>query len=64
MSNRNDALLAASKIIVGIEQIAKTTSESAVATVGKLKLHPNAANVIPGEAVFTIDMRDLDEDVM
>ena len=64
MSNRNDALLAASKIIVGIEQIAKTTSESAVATVGKLKLHPNAANVIPGEAVFTIDMRDLDEDVL
>ena len=64
MSNRNDALLAASKIIVGIEQIAKTTSESAVATVGKLKLHPNAANVIPGEAVFTIDMRDLDEDVI
>jgi len=64
MSNRNDALLAASKIIVGIEQIAKNTSESAVATVGKLKLHPNAANVIPGEAVFTIDMRDLDEDVI
>ncbi len=64
MSNRNDALLAASKIIVGIEQIAKTTSESAVATVGKLKLYPNAANVIPGEAVFTIDMRDLDEDVI
>ena len=35
MSNRNDALLAASKIIVGIEKIAQTTSESAVATVGK-----------------------------
>ena len=62
MSARSDSLLAASRIIVGIEKIARDTSNDAVATVGQLRIHPNAANVIPGECVFTIDMRDSDKE--
>ena len=64
MTKRSDALLAASRIIVGIEQIALDISKTAVATVGRLNVFPNAANVIPGEVIFTVDMRDLDGKVL
>ncbi len=35
-----------------------------VATVGRVELTPGAANVVPGEAVFSLEFRDLDSAVL
>ena len=35
-----------------------------VATVGRLDVWPNAANVVPGEVVLSVDMRDLSSEVL
>ncbi len=35
-------------------------SPASVATIGRVVLHPGAANVVPGQAVFSLDVRDTD----
>lgn len=61
MYMRSDALTAASKIILELEDFARASKDpSTVATVGKIKVYPGASNVIPGEVDFTIDIRSSD----
>lgn len=55
MKLRQDPLAAAAAALLAIEQIA--IQQGGVATIGTLNLAPGAINVIPGEVVFTIDMR-------
>lgn len=62
MNLRHDALVGASLIIAEIERLAKRYP-AAVATVGKLQIAPNGINVIPGEVNWTVDIRDVDEDI-
>jgi N-carbamoyl-L-amino-acid hydrolase len=59
MNLREDALLAASKLIVVINEITRATPGQQVATVGKIKVEPGAPNVIPGKAVLVMELRDL-----
>lgn len=59
MNLRKDALLAASKLIVAIHETARDTPGQQVATVGEIKVEPGASNVIPGKAVFMLEVRDL-----
>ncbi len=33
---------------------------ASVATIGRVELHPGAANVVPGQALFSLDVRDTD----
>jgi hydantoinase/carbamoylase family amidase len=56
MSLRKDALAAAAEMILAVERCGAETSEL-VATVGRIEALPGAANVIPGAARFTIDVR-------
>jgi len=60
MPIRQDALTAASEMILAIERLLNDTTD-AVATVGKLTVSPNGTNVIPGKVTFSIDLRDIDE---
>jgi len=60
MTLRRDALAAAAEMILGIETVAQVDASDLVATVGKLEVLPGAANVIPGEVRFTIDIRSGD----
>jgi allantoate deiminase len=53
---RHDALLGASEAILAIERIAK--AEGSPATVGHISVLPDAVNVIPGVAEFSLDLRD------
>jgi allantoate deiminase len=62
MNDRKDALAAASELILAVESLPKQVSDTAVATVGKLQVHPNGVNVIPGDVNFFIDIRDIYED--
>ncbi len=59
MSLRQDPMEAAAKIISQIPDFARSTSDTAVATVGKIEMKPNIPNAIPGEVVFVVDVRDV-----
>ncbi|MEE3420064.1 MAG: M20 family metallo-hydrolase [Lachnospiraceae bacterium] len=60
MKNRRDAFMAAAEISLALEELARTsTSEYITGTVGQMKLMPGAANVIPGQAEFSIDIRSI-----
>lgn len=45
------------RIIERVHQIAMAHQPDAVGAVGQANLFPNSRNVIPGEAVFTVDIR-------
>ncbi|NJL85247.1 MAG: Zn-dependent hydrolase [Leptolyngbyaceae cyanobacterium SM1_1_3] len=59
MELRQDALVAASHVVLAVESLAKTRPGQQVATVGALTVWPNATNVIPGEVRASLDVRDL-----
>ncbi len=56
MALRRDALAAAAACVLVVERIA-VAGPDLVATVGRLEALPGAANVIPGAARFTVDLR-------
>jgi N-carbamoyl-L-amino-acid hydrolase len=60
MDQRQDAMLAAAKFTVSVNDAVRAVPGRTVATVGRLNVSPNTTNVIPGEVVMTIDLRDLD----
>ena len=62
MNDRKDALLAAAKIIVAVNDIAIGSPGDQVATVGYLTVLPNATNTVAGEADLRIDLRDLSDE--
>ena len=64
MADRQDALAGAAELIVALERLAGELSPGAVITVGRVVAHPNAVNVIAGEAELTIDFRDGDPAVL
>lgn len=53
---RHDALAGASEAIVAIERLAQ--EHGSPATVGRIHVEPDAVNVIPGFAEFSLDLRD------
>ncbi len=58
MQMRCDALVAASQVVLAVNQIGNTPGQQ-VATVGKMDVLPNAANVVPGWVEMSLDIRDL-----
>lgn len=60
MPGRRDALVAASKLVVAINELATNTPGRQVATVGRIQAFPGAPNVIPGKVVMSLEIRDLD----
>ncbi|MFP9126199.1 Zn-dependent hydrolase [Niallia sp. BSM11] len=62
MDDRKDALVAAGELLAAIPALPKMVSSTAVATVGKLHVHPNGVNVIPGRVELFVDIRDIYED--
>jgi allantoate deiminase len=58
MEERSDALQAAARIIIAVDEIAKNTGPHAVATVGRILCNPAQINVIPGLVRFSIDVRN------
>ena len=57
MALRRDALAAAAAMIAAAEGVAVDGAPDLVATVGALQVLPGAANVVPGEVRFTLDVR-------
>jgi len=61
MDQRQDAMLAAAKFTVAVNDAIRSETGRQVATVGRLNVTPNTTNVIPGQVVLTVDLRDLDQ---
>src|SRR5262249_6869267 len=60
MDQRHDALLAASNFAVAVNRIVRSVPGRQVGTVGRMQAFPGAPNVIPGQVVCSIELRDLD----
>ena len=56
MNLRRDALAGAAECVLAVERVAKGHAEL-VGTVGRIEAKPGAINVIPGEVMFTVDVR-------
>ena len=59
MNMRKDALLAASKLIIAVNEVINSVPGKQVGTIGKIAAMPGAYNVIPGKVVLGLEIRDL-----
>src|SRR6056297_1307837 len=57
MPMRKNAGLAMARILEKVEEIALSHAPNAVGAAGHIDIYPNSRNVIPGKAVFTVDFR-------
>ncbi|WP_422366906.1 Zn-dependent hydrolase [Pelagibius sp.] len=64
MNRRKDALVAASKLVTAINDIALAHAPHAVTTVGMMQVSPNSRNTIPGSVFMTIDLRHPDDETL
>jgi len=60
MNRRWDALLSAAEYILAVNRVVTRMPGGQVATVGRIHAKPGAPNVIPGEVVLSLEIRDLD----
>jgi beta-ureidopropionase / N-carbamoyl-L-amino-acid hydrolase len=59
LSGRDDPMIRLAEVILAVRETAETAG--ALATVGKIAVHPGAVNAIPGKASAWIDARATDE---
>ena len=60
MGDRQDALAAASHLVLAAKRLATDDEICRVATVGNIQVSPNAVNVVPGEVTLGVEFRDVD----
>ena len=60
MNRRRDAMLAAARLTVAVNEVATAMPGRQVATVGRIRAEPGAPNVVPGRVVMSLEIRDLD----
>ena len=63
MTAREDALAAAAEMVLAVEAAARALPD-AVGTVGEIAVRPGAKNVVPGECVFSLDLRARSEETV
>lgn len=63
MHERRDALCAAAEMILVVEGLARKAASS-VATVGTVRVEPNALTAVPGKVELGVDVRSTDPDEM
>lgn len=61
MELRRDALAAAAELALEVERAARESHPDTRATVGFVRPHPGAANVVAARVEFTLDVRDQEE---
>jgi len=64
MPMRKNAGLAMARVLEKVEEIALSHAPDAVGAAGHIDIYPNSRNVIPGKAVFTVDFRSPNKDVI
>ena len=61
MGERQDALVAASTLVLAVREIAAQRQGRQVGTVGRIEIEPNSPNVIPGKVTLSVEFRDTAE---
>lgn len=64
MDARQDALVAASQLVLAVRRVAGARAGRQVGTVGRLDVQPNSPNVVPGRVVLSVEFRDLSTRVL
>ena len=64
MPARKDALTAAARMAVALEEIVLAHAPHAVGTIGQLDVSPNSRNTIPGQVRFSVDIRHPESDTL
>lgn len=64
MKYRRDVIQIFAKIVTEAIEKAKEVGDPLVLTFGKVLVKPNTVNVVPGEALFTMDCRHTDKEVL
>lgn len=67
MVHRQDALVGAAEAIQWIEELGRSLDQErpfSVMTVGRVAVEPNAINVIPGSATFSVDARAQEDAIL
>lgn len=64
MGLRKDALQAATKIMQEVVAVAMRHQPHGRGTVGMVQVHPNSRNVIPGRVKFSMDLRNVSNDLL
>ncbi len=59
MNMRKDALLAASRFVIAVNEVINSLPGKQVGTVGKIAVLPGASNVIPAKVTLSLEIRDL-----
>ena len=62
MADRQDALVAAARLVLAVREEVTRVPGRQVGTVGHIEVSPNATNVIPGRVEHAIELRDLSEE--
>lgn len=61
MQNRNDALLSVAAMVNGLERVAASFAPEGLLTIGELTISSPSRNTIPGEVIFSLDLRHPDD---
>ncbi len=64
MHMRQDAAYGASRTVCFVRDVTREIGGTQVGTVGSFKVTPNLINVIPREAVITVDLRNTEESLL
>ncbi len=64
MPKRRNAGLGMARVTELVHEVAMDYQPNAVGAIGHVEVYPNSRNVIPGKAVFTIDIRCPDKDIL
>ncbi|HMO63249.1 MAG TPA: M20 family metallo-hydrolase [Ferruginibacter sp.] len=59
MHLRQDALLAAARLIIAVNEVINGAAGNQVGSIGKITAWPGAYNVVPGKVVLGMEIRDL-----
>ena len=59
MPDRQDALVAASHLVIAVNDFVRREPGRQVGTVGQLNVGPNVPNIVPGSVKLVIELRDL-----
>lgn len=64
MRLRDDALVKAAGIITAVNRAVRSLGADIVGTIGEMKVHPGAFNIIPGRVEMTLDLRSMNKSLL
>ncbi|MCX5919376.1 MAG: Zn-dependent hydrolase [Deltaproteobacteria bacterium] len=64
MRLRDDALVKAARIVTAVNRAVRSLGADIVGTIGEMKVHPGAFNIIPGRVEMTLDLRSMKKSIL